>query len=253
MVAFLGEDVAAARPGRDDVERQPEAWAREGVAEHAVRVVEPFAHGALFGVVWRDVITPAAGLVVADDQGRAVPVLALHDGIGDLLLQPRPVVRGVRGMLGQLGRADDVGNHGQRAVRSLFVESVQTNVGHAGFVESGSVLGGLVLLKPGERVVIEVVEVLVHLPCHAGLFVNFGRGGPLERVAVDPRQFTTRNFVVVDCHTSLFGCLGRTRNIDAADQYDVSMCLAALMRRLVTYDPLTQVTRLGLVEAITLS
>ena len=66
MVAVLGEDVAAARPGRDDVEGQSESGPRIRVAEYAVGVVEPFAGRAGRGVVGCYVVAEAAGFVVGD-------------------------------------------------------------------------------------------------------------------------------------------------------------------------------------------
>jgi hypothetical protein len=73
----------------------------------------------------------------------------------------------------------------------------------------------LELRKPGQRVVVEVIRVLEDTPRDACIFVEFWRGLPRERVAVESTSFTTGCLIVVNIWiTALRLGLWRARYID---------------------------------------
>lgn len=112
--------------------------------------------------------------IIADNQDRLIISRTAGNGIDHLLLQPGAVDGHVGRVLGELLRADDDADLGEAAGLGGVVKGVEAGVGVALFAEGGAVGGFLVLLKVGEHVVLEIVEVLPDLPGDAGVFEIFG-------------------------------------------------------------------------------
>lgn len=219
VVAVRGEDAAVARPGRDDVKRQPEARADEGVADLAVGVLDPFPRCAVWRPVWVDVVEPAAGLVVGDNQGRLVVLGRVEHGLGHLVLQPGAVVGGIGRMLGELHGSHDIRHLGQGSVGSLRVERVERQTLHSAVVQAGPRRRVLELLEAGVGIVVKVVGVLEDLPACAGVLVEFTDGLPFQRVAVEAAGFAAGSDVVVNVGVAaLAGGLRTAGGVDAAGE-----------------------------------
>lgn len=219
VVAVRGEDAAAARPGRDDVERQPEARADEGVANLAVGVLDPFPRRAVWRPVWVDVVEPAAGLVVGDYKGRLVVLGRVEHGLGHLVLQPGAVVGRIGRMLGELHGGDDIRHLGQGSVGGLRVEGVERQALHSAVVQAGARRRVLELLEAGVGIVVKVVGVLEDLPGCSGVLVELANRLPLQRVAVEAAGFAAGRDVVVNVGiAALAGGLRAAGGVDAAGE-----------------------------------
>lgn len=116
---------------------------------------------------------------------------AVDDSINDLLLQPATILGLVGWVLGQLSGPDNEADFWKGTVGSGGVESIKTHKGHALLSKRRVLARLLVLVKPGQWVVIEVVGVLVELPRDTGFLVKLIDGLPLQGITVDTPAITT--------------------------------------------------------------
>lgn len=123
--------------------------------------------------------------IVANHEKSRRVLGALDDSINNLLLQPATVLGLVGRVLGQLGRPNDEADFGKGTVGSGGIESIQTHEGHTLLGEGRVLACLLVLIEPGQWVIVEVVGVLVQLPRDTCFLVELVDGLPLQRVAVD--------------------------------------------------------------------
>ena len=121
VVCVFGEDATLARPWRNDVKRQAEAGPDKGIPELAVRVLNPLSGSAVGRMVRADVVEPAAGFVVGNDERRIFVFRRVEHRIGHVALQPGAVVRRVRRVLRQLRGANNVRDLGQRPGGQVLV------------------------------------------------------------------------------------------------------------------------------------
>lgn len=108
VVSVLDVYVAAAGPRRDNVEWKAETRASVRVASRAIRILHPFTRCTTRGVEWHNVVSPATGLIVRDDENSILVRWRLSDNVHDLLLQPCTILWLVWLMLRQLGWANNV-------------------------------------------------------------------------------------------------------------------------------------------------
>lgn len=117
-------------------------------------------------------------------EGRRV-LGAVDDSINDLLLQPATILGLIGRVLGQLGRPNNEADLWKGTVGSSGVESIETHKRHALLSKRRALARLLVLVKPGQWVVVEVVGVLVELPGDTSFLVELVNGLPLQGIAVD--------------------------------------------------------------------
>ena len=183
--SMLGEDTTVTGPGRDDVEGKTEARAgRRKACRRVEGVRHPLALSILRRVGAHNVVSPTASLVVGNQEGSVVPVLAVHHSLCNLALEPSTVVWAVWRVLGKVRRRNDVGDFRQIALLGILVELFQARVAH-GMTGQGSLLGGglLVLLPLDKRVTTEVVKVLVELERDVRLLQILGHRLPSHGTA----------------------------------------------------------------------
>lgn len=116
---------------------------------------------------------------------------AVDDSINNLLLQPATILGLVGRVLGQLGRPNNEANLWKGTVGSGGVESIETDKGHALLSKRRVPARFLVLIKPGQWVVIEVVGVLVELPGDTSFLVELVNRLPPQGIAVNTAAIAT--------------------------------------------------------------
>ena len=214
VIGVLHEDAASTGPWGDDGKRKTVTGTGVGEAYLLVRVLEPLTHGAVRRVVWDNVIKPSSSLVVGDDEGRGFVEGAGSHSIDNLLLEPGTITRSELRMLRELSRADDVGDGGKGAIRTLVKEGLDGLSHESLLIEGRSWSRGLVLFEPGKWVVIEVVRVvssrgspiLVKHPRDTSLLQKLGGGFPLEWIAVESvAALATGGLIVVNVRKSSHG------------------------------------------------
>jgi hypothetical protein len=214
VIGVLHEDAASTGPWRDDGKRKTVTGTGVGEAYLLVRVLEPLTHGAVRRVVWDNVIKPSSSLVVGDDEGRGFVEGAGSHSVDNLLLEPGTITRSELRMLRELSRADDVGDGGKGAIRTLVKEGLDVLSHESLLIEGRSWSRGLVLFEPGKWVVIEVVcvmsirgsPILVKHPRDTSLLQKLGGGFPLEWIAVESvAALATGGLIVVNVRVSSHG------------------------------------------------
>ena len=189
-------------------------------------VFHPLTIGTL-GREWgHDVVSETTRLIVVHNQDCAVPVLALHQRVDNVALDPSSIVRRVRGMLRQLNRRNDVRYLGETAVFEVEHELVQTRAVDT-LLGQRTLLDNvvLVLLELFKHVMIAIVGILVHEPRNVLLLQVLRDRLPLQRKAsngVSARVLLTASGTVVIHHrTTLLGGFttgSRARRVDRTRQ-----------------------------------
>jgi hypothetical protein len=109
----------------------------------------------------------------------------VSDRIDNLLLEPSTVGWKVRHVLSQLRRPNDNADFRQLTFGCVLIEPLQSKVGVSTPAKFGVLARFLVLDEIGERIVLEVVGILVKLPIDTCLLPVLRDSFPRERKAID--------------------------------------------------------------------